>query len=179
MLRISVLAMSCMIIACGSNPQGITPPPVYYENPDSTWKVIWNLRSAYQNLDLEHYIGCFRDDFEFHFVSDPPLWDYWGLDVEEAFHEAMFEATEIDSIRLSIEISYEVESTSIPNGIECGCPFSLQVYADSGDGYWASGQAVFTLLEDSTGVWQIVMWFDYSDYKTPEAMTWAEIKQIW
>ncbi len=141
---------------------------VYHEFCDSAYKVLENLELAYKSMDLDHYLMCFRDDFEF-FLLETDWADYdgdgqtdqsWGLDLEEQFHEVLFEGGEVDQITLTL---------NIPQGVPYGdgklfqCDFQLKVYQGEG-GYQASGQADFICKQDSTsGEWLIWQWYDYSD----------------
>jgi len=151
-----------------------TPPP-YYQNCDSAYKVIANLQYAYLSRDLDKYMACFRDDFEFHLLatdwadySIPPdgvVDTYWGLDLEEQFHEAMFSA--VNSIELTLWGGYDHPWTGDPTGItrEMTRSFTLKVYTDGSGihGYQATGSAKFVIRPDSTGQYYIWQWWDESE----------------
>jgi len=78
---------------------------VYHEFCDSAYKVLENLELAYKSMDLDHYLMCFTEDFEF-FLLETDWADYdgdgqtdqsWGLDLEEQFHEVLFEGGGLDA----------------------------------------------------------------------------------
>lgn len=172
---------------CWTELKGGIPPQagdsLYYEPADSVWKVIANLRTAYENRDLERYGACLSSDFEFWFMDmslPAPVWTSWDLETEGMSHLFMFSDAEIDSLVLDLEPLLEVPSDSFPGGIECVCPFDLKLYIYPGSGFRATGEARFTLLQDSTDCWTIVSWRDESEFDMPrEAITWADIKRMW
>jgi len=153
-----------------------TEPPLYYSPADSAWKVLANPQMAYVNRDHDHYMQCFRDDFEFHLLEQD--WDdyngdgiidtYWGLDKEDEFHEAMFNGVEL--IELTFTGTQEYPWMSDPSGISLCLPrtFDLKVYTSIGGsggvtGYRASGSAQFICRPDEDGEWYIWQWFDESE----------------
>jgi len=153
-----------------------TEPPLYYSPPDSAWKVLANLQMAYVNRDHDHYMQCFRDDFEFHLLEQD--WDdyngdgiidtYWGLDKEDEFHQAMFNGVEL--IELTFTGTQEYPWMGDPSGISYCLPrtFDLKVYTSIGGsggvtGYRASGSAQFICRPDEDGEWYIWQWFDESE----------------
>jgi hypothetical protein len=152
------------------------PPPTYYENCDSAWKVIENLEYAYIARDIDLYLSCFRDDFEFHLLQVD--WDdytgdgiddtWWGLDLEEQFHEAMFPAVVLIELNFGSGVQWHPWSGD-PTGesLEGIYSFDLKVYTDlSGpqpEGYRATGQARFICRPDSTGEYYIWQWWDQSE----------------
>jgi hypothetical protein len=151
---------------------------LYYSHPDSTWKVIHNLRTAYVREDLLRYMECFGDDFEFWYIVDysPEQWGSWGPDTEWLCHEGMFGSPDVEGITLDLGIQSEFPSDSIPGGVECTCPFDLRVYLDPLGGFRALGIARFTLVQGADSTWAVVRWRDESDILDAlEATTWAEL----
>lgn len=154
-----------------------SPPPPYYSPADSAWKVVFNLQLAYVNRDHDHYMQCFRDDFEFHLLEQD--WDdyngdgiidtYWGLDTEDEFHEAMFNGVEQIELTFTGNMQYPYQGD--PTGESWSLPrtFDLKVYTSIGGsggvtGYRASGDALFICRVDSTsGEWYIWQWYDESE----------------
>jgi hypothetical protein len=142
---------------------------VYHEFCDSAYKVLENLELAYKSMDLEHYLMCFREDFEF-FLLEADWDDYdgdgvedqsWGLDLEEQFHEQLFEGGIVDNITLSLSIP---DPQQYGQGQLFQCNFDLKVYKPDGSGWQASGQADFLCLQDSvSGEWLIWKWYDESE----------------
>lgn len=154
---------------------GDDPPPTQYHSPvDSAYKVLENLEYAYISRDIGHYLGCFRDDFEFHLLEvdwndyndDGILDKYWGLDQEEAFHIIMF--NNVSSIDLGLDGNQQSPWTGDPTGqsYQLQRTFNLKVYtqANPPEGYMASGSALFICRPDTTtGEWYIWQWWDLSD----------------
>jgi hypothetical protein len=166
--------VAALLAACEpSTGPGYYGPP--WENPDSAYKVIENLEYAYDTMDLELYMSCFRDDFEFHLleVSWPP--ESWGFDTEESAHQSMF-GTVYD-----IDLAFEGGGESPWSGDSTGesweleRTFDLSVYMDEYTGFRASGQEVFICRPDGDGTWYVWEWFDLSD--TKERTTWGDIKK--
>ena len=145
----------------------------YYDFCDSAYKVIENLKYAYMTLDIDLYVSCFRDDFEFHLLEvdwadyngDSIIDTYWGLDLEEAFNENVFENSE--NIELTFLGNQEYEWSGAEPGqgyLELPRNFDLYVYTNSAgtEGFHAQGLARFVCRPDSTGEYYIYRWFDES-----------------
>ena len=182
-LRPVILAAAACALALSGcwNPfdpdEGDDPPPsVYYDFCDSAWKCVANLEYAYTARDIDLYLACFRDDFEFHLLQVD--WDdyngdgiddtYWGLDLEEQFHEAMFPAVVLIELSFGSGVQWQPWSGD-PTGqsLQGIYNFDLKVYTDiSGpqpEGYRATGQAKFICRPDSTGEYYIWQWWDQSE----------------
>ena len=156
-------------------PPGETPPPQYYDPCDSAWKVLKNLEYAYQARDLTHYMGCFRNDFEFHLLevdwgyyyggSEIDTW--WGLDLEEQFHDTMFKFVDDIDLTLSGTAEWPWSGDSTGQSWELQRTFDLKVYYTMAgspyQGSQASGVAIFVCRPDSIGEWYIWKWFDQSE----------------
>ncbi len=142
----------------------------YYAPVDSAWKVLKNLEYAYISMDIDHYMACFRSDFEFHlleidwddYTGNGEIDEYWGLAKEEQFHIAMFNA--LSSIELTLSGDSEFPWTGDPTNMSLALPrtFDLKVYTVGINGYCASGSALFICREDETGEWYIWQWWDQS-----------------
>jgi len=174
---ISVVITAVIVAGCWnpfSPDTGEDPPPQQYHNPvDSAYKVLENLEYAYISRDITHYIGCFRDDFEFHlqeidwddYNGDGIIDTYWGIDLEEDFHILMFE--NVASIELTLAGTQQSPWTGDSTGLSYQLPrtFDLKVYTDEAQssGYIASGSALFICRPDSTGEWYIWQWWDQSN----------------
>lgn len=150
------------------------PPtgPQYWENCDSAWKVVENLQFSYTARNIDRYLACFRDDFEF-FLLEVDFDDYdgdgiedqsWGLDLEEQFTIQMFNL--VTSIELTLWGGYEVPWTGDPSGetVDVMRLFDLKVYTDESgtQGFRANGQVNFYCRPDSTGQYYIWQWWDHS-----------------
>ncbi len=174
----SAIVSAILIVASCTDTTGPLPEPPGgppWAATDSAWKVIENLRYAYITIDLELYMSCFRDDFEFWPI--PVQQDsFWGYDIEEQFHQNMFDYVE------GIELLFWGDTESSWSGDSTGQSlalvrfFDLKVYCDLFISYTASGSTVFICRQDSADEWYVWKWFDHSD--TKEIRTWGEIKAL-
>ncbi|MCD4776516.1 MAG: hypothetical protein K8S15_10775 [Candidatus Aegiribacteria sp.] len=163
----------------GKAPQGPPWSPV-----DSSWKIIDNLEFSYNIRDVDLYMSCFREDFEFHPLLVGSLWcesarqdSCWGYEFEELCHQNMFEST--DSIELVVDGNHVTPWTGDSTGQSYALQrvFELTVYTEQAQaGYYrAMGSSVFVCRQDSTGEWYVWQWYDLSENK--ETVTWAVIKE--
>jgi hypothetical protein len=180
------------LIACGSPTEPALPDGPY----QTVGSVLDSLEASYNSMDLESYLDCFRDDFQFH-LKQEDYYDYdgdgiidslWGLDLETSFHEALF------TIATGVELTLEGTEESVWSGDSTGATllltraFDLIVYVDSAHstGYHASGSALFLCRQDAQNSWYVWQWFDESELKrlamdpcSPlEASSWGYIKYI-
>lgn len=171
-------------MACLTGPSNNIIPSAPWEPVDSAWKVIENLEYAYETKDLDLYMSCFREDFEFHLLEYNPHGNSakqdssWGYAEEEQIHQNMF--SDVPMIELTISCSSEVPWTGDSTGLsyQLQRDFDLWVYTSMfpAHGYRASGYGVFICREDSTGEWYIWLWWDQSE--TKEYATWGTIKMM-
>ena len=172
-----------------SNPTGIVTPVEPYPTAAS---VVDSLLSAYNAMDVESYLACFRDDFRYHFLlsewgqhwTEPWPEGWWGLVAEAAFHEVMFDQDII--VELTLSGTQESEWSGDTTGASMSLPrtFDLKIYTDS-TGYRATGSALFICRQDSLDAWYVWQWWDISQtceglfdgLPMPlEANTWSYIK---
>jgi hypothetical protein len=178
----ALLAVGIAVLAASGCWNPVDPPQgggsgvQYYEFCDSAWKVLKNLEYSYQSKDLDHYLSCFRDDFEFHLLEvdwddydgDGIIDEYWGLDLEDAFHEAMFGFVDVIDLTLSGTAEWPWPGDSTFQSWELQRTFSLKVYytipGSPYEGSQASGTALFICRKDTTtGEWYIWQWYDQSE----------------
>lgn len=173
---ISAVVTAVIVSGCWNPFSPDTEPgdEIQYHSPvDSAYKALENLQYAYISRDIDHYMDCFRDDFEFHLLEidwddyngDGLIDEYWGLDLEEEFHILMFD--NVFSIELLLSGTSQSPWTGDSTGLSLQLQrtFDLKVYTNEAhsDGYRASGSALFICREDSTGEWYIWQWWDDSD----------------
>ncbi len=174
-LMVSAAAALLLVAGCWNpfSPDTETGEEVQYHNPvDSAYKALENLQYAYESRDLDHYLDCFRDDFEFHLLQvdwddydgDGIIDEYWGLDLEEEFHQIMFNSVTAIELTLSGTAQSPWTGDSTGQSLQLPRTFDLKVYTDDAHqtGYRASGDALFICREDSTGEWYIWRWYDQS-----------------
>ncbi len=176
----SVFLTAVLLLTAGCDDTSTGPPP--WSSADSSHVVIENLEYAYNYMNLELYMECFRNDFVF--IMPVYMWgDYngdgiidvgWGLEAEEQIHQNMFENSPVESISLDLTIPEGVPD-SLGGGYIHYCDFQLFVYTDPWTGYRASGQARFFCRQDTTdGHWYIWKWVYESAEK--ENVAWATVK---
>jgi len=168
---VSAFTAVLLTLAClaGPDDRAVAGPP--WNPVDSAWKVIDNLELAYNTMDLDLYMSCFREDFEFHlpfqwgggYGKQDSFWGYW---LEEEFHQGMFNCGQVYSIDLQIEGTNQTPWTGDSTGasLQLNRAFSLYVYLDESqsEGYLAAGEALFICRKDSTGEWYVWKWWDQS-----------------
>jgi hypothetical protein len=178
-LASAIVSSILIVVACTSTdptgpevePQGGPP----WAATDSAWKVIENLRYAYITMDLELYMSCFRDDFEFWPL--PVQQDScWGYDIEEQFHQNMFDYVEVIELQFWGDTEYSWSGDSTGQSLALVRIFDLKIYVDLFYGFIASGGALFICSPDSTGEWYIWQWYDQSGIK--ESLSWGAIKAL-
>ncbi len=181
----SMLTAVLLSMACLTGPSSSTPPGAPWDTIDSAWKVIENLEYAYNARDIDLYMSCFREDFEFHLLWFDPHGNsakqdsFWGYDIEELYHQNMF--AYVNSIALTIYGTSESPWTGDSTGLSLQLPrtFDLKVYTNEAqsEGFRAAGSALFICRQDTTDdQWYIWQWWDLSD--TKESSTWGEIKAM-
>ncbi len=133
-----------------------------YLEPDSAWKVLENLQTAYSLLDIDGYISCLGDGFEFVYVEVDTTGERvetrWGADVEEEFHRAMFAEVERIDFALTGDGS-EPRPEAGEGSVAMERGFELEI-ATEGDHYETVGELLFVCRPDSAGRWAIVQWWD-------------------
>jgi len=181
----SVLTALLISMACLTGPDSSPPPSAPWDPVDSAWKVIENLEYAYNTMDIDLYMSCFREDFEFHLLCYNPHGcpakqdSFWGYAAEEQIHQNMFEV--VHAIELVITGSQESPWTGDSTGMSLQLPrtFDLKVYLDEAhtEGYRASGSTYFICRPDTTNdQWYVWQWWDLSD--TKEQTSWGALKEM-
>lgn len=191
--RIKIIALVSAIIsailitaACTSSdpigPEVELPGGPPWADADSAWKVIENLRYAYITMDLELYMSCFRDDFEFWPL--PVQQDTcWGYEFEEQCHQNMFDCVELIELQFWGDTEYSWTGDSTGQSLALVRQFDLKVYIDLSSGFYASGGALFICRPDSTGEWYVWKWYDQSggwhDHSEGREMNpWGVVKEV-
>lgn len=176
----SAIVSAILIVAACTSSDPIGPEVELPDGPpwaatDSAWKVIENLRYAYITMDLELYMSCFRDDFEFWPL--PIQQDTcWGYEFEEQCHQNMFDCVELIELQFCGDTEYSWSGDSTGQSLALVRQFDLKVYVDLVSGFIASGGTLFICRPDSTGEWYVWKWYDQSDVK--ENISWGSIKEV-
>lgn len=175
-MLVSAIIAAIIVAGCWNpfSPDTGDPSPVQYYTPvDSAWKVLKNLEYAYISRDIDHYLACFRGDFEFHlleidwadYTGNGEIDEFWGIDTEEEFHILMFNAVSAIELTLSGTTEYPWTGDTLQTSYALPRTFDLKVYTDGAHttGFRASGEALFVCREDSTGEWYVWQWWDQSE----------------
>ena len=159
------------------NPTEPYPPPSwsYHDPVDSSYKALENLEFAYVSQDIDHYMKCFRNDFEFNCISNGDTLS-WGFDTEESIHISIF--YQVCKMYLTLSGSEEYLWSADTTGSTLVLPreYDLKVFIvpDSAE-YQALGTAHFICRQDSMDEWYIWQWWDYPD---PGKDGWSDIKLL-
>lgn len=165
--------------ACLFSPEdgGDTANDEYYSPADSAWKVLANFQLAYQTRNLDAYLDCLHEEFEFvlletdwdDYDGDGIIDESWGRDIEEEFTTNMFSSSDAEYIELTLNGSTETtwfgDSTGVTKQLVRA--FDLKVYYYDEDnvqqGWRAQGDAIFLVKPNSAGEYQIWRWTDLSE----------------
>ncbi|RMH71934.1 MAG: hypothetical protein D6675_05560 [Gemmatimonadetes bacterium] len=170
------LFLALQVASCWNpfSPQQDKPEKIRPLAPNTPENVLSNLVLAYRQRDIELYLDCLADDFEFYlldedwadFDGDGETDQFWGLALEEQFTRNMFEQAwriELDDFRGTQSIT----DPSDPSGKSkiLKRSFTLRVWEteESVDPLPAQGEATFTLRPNEQGIWKIVKWVDESE----------------
>lgn len=177
-LALTVISVLLAGTACLFSPDSGegTGDPGYYTPADSAWKVLHNFQLAYQTQNLDAYLNCLHEEFEF-ILLEVDWDDYdgdgiedqsWGRDIEEEFTTNMFNSQEAEVIELTLNGNSEQPWYGDPTGqtLQLVRSFDLKVYYWDGDeqkGYRAQGDAIFLCKPDENDEYQIWQWQDLSE----------------
>jgi hypothetical protein len=180
-------AVSCAAVLVGgcSTPSSGPDIPAGPEFRDRTSpeNVLYNLELAYEEMDLDEYLDCLSEDFEFFPNEDdvnnpeldiPAVW--WKVD-EAAMHENMFAGdSDVETITLTLTIASITYDEGIPEDPLddtwiCTVDVDLRVNLVTGTTYLATAPSEFRMrididqpnpIPDPDDVlwWEINHWFD-------------------
>ena len=166
-----------MVLSCTTDP--MVEPPVQTAE-DSSRAVIEKLELSYVSMDLEMYLECLTEDFQF--VLDPVDWadwdgdgvvdSCWGRDIEEQIHEELFEGEDAIASELTLDIPEGVPDSV---GFLHQCDYDLKVFFSHG-GYLAEGVVDLYTRRDADGLWRIWKCRDYFEGKM--TISWGAVKVI-
>jgi hypothetical protein len=147
----------------------------YYTPADSAWKVIHNLQLAYTTKNIDAYMDCLHEEFEFFllevdwadYTGDGVIDESWGRDIEESMTTNMFNSYKAETIELTLNGTGDTEYPGDPTGDtrQLVRSFDLKVYyMDGGEqhGYRAMGDAIFLCKPNEDGEYEIWHWIDQS-----------------
>lgn len=149
----------------------------YHSPVDTPQKLLDNFQLAYQTKNIDHYMECLHEEFEFMLLETD--WDdytgdgvddeSWGRDTEEEYTGNMFASSEAEVVDLTLTGNIETEWYGDSTGVTLHLvrSFDLKVYfinpLGNQDGYHAVGDAVFLCKPNADGDYQIWRWEDQSE----------------
>ncbi len=157
-------AVSCAAVlvggcsTAGSGPDIPTGPQ--FRDRTSPENVVYNLELAYEEMDLEEYLDCLSEDFEFYpdeedvqdpLLDIPPIW--YKPD-ENNMHTNMFaDDSDVESITLTLTITNLVYYENEPgieedNTCRCDVEVDLRVNLVVGVTYLATAPSRFDMRRD-------------------------------
>lgn len=164
-LIMTLLAASCV---SGPGEEDHGGPP--WSNIDSAYKVIENLEYAYNTMDADLYMSCFRNDFEFHYWNDPstPYQDTtWGYTSEDSLHRNMFSSASKIQLDLYGTSSAPWSGDSTGQSLAIARTHDLTVYTNEAQTEYlsAAGSTFFICRKDTAEQWYVWLWYDQSEQK--------------
>jgi len=138
-----------------------------YLEPDSAWKVLENLQTAYMMQDIDGFLACLDEDMEFVLVhldsaSGEMVESRWGRDVEEEFHRALFDQAESVEFTLIAEDPGSTPDAGSDGSVEMERSYTLEIITE-GDHYETSGELIFVCRQETSGNWVIAEWWDVTE----------------
>ncbi len=201
-------AVSCAAVLVGGCSTTSSGPDIpegpEFRDRESPENVLYNLELAYEEMDLEEYLDCLSEDFEFFPCQDdvnnpdlniPAVW--WKVH-EQDMHENMFaDSSDVESISLtltimSIECDYGIPDDPFDDTCVYIMDVALLVHLITGDGFLATAPSEFHLRVDTDQQgpgnelwWEICYWFDLGGggrgavSGRVEDATWGSIKAMY
>ncbi len=196
-------AAVAVLVAAGCSNTSVSPDAGQVEEDPYPLRtgpsnVLQKLNEAYVAMDVEAYLDCLAEDFEFVLdpgdVNDPgnDLPPSWGKQAERDIHERMFsDTTNVDRIDLALtDISIDYDQGADPSD-----PADDRLtYLEQPDlrvviGYWTyitshEQEFVFMVDPDTTGpngeaLWEIVEWHEIDERSCLEDSSWGSIKALY
>ena len=174
--------------------------PTDYLHRNSPENVLHNIVTSYVWMNLEEYLDCMSEDFEFYpdeadvqdpDVQLPPVW--YKLD-EQNMHSNMFDdGSNVESIRLALTVLNIVYDQGVPEDdlddtCTCQVQVDLRVNLREGVTFLATAPSEFSMRVDTdqTGPggelwWEILEWHDLGDAGrvSGSRSSWGAIKALY
>jgi hypothetical protein len=190
---------ACLLPGCSTStgPEGVEVPDVHYFARTSPDSVMANLKLAYENEHLDHYMDCLAEDFTF-YPSPQTVAEYewipesWGRYDEFRIHQEMFEySVFVRDIFLSLLPQGDpvvIPGPTPEDPVMYEYVFGIDLRVDCQDSiqYVATAPSLFVLQVDLEGsaaegdtLWEIVDWYDLDEDGRPVLpTTWGELKAL-
>jgi hypothetical protein len=202
-------AVSCAAVLVGGCSTTSSGPDIpvdpQFRDRTSPENVLYNLELGYEEMNLEEYLDCLSEDFEFFPCQDdvndpdldiPAVW--WKIH-EQEMHENMFaDSSDVESITLTLTVASIVYDDGDPgdpldNTCVCVVDVDLRVNLYGALTYLATAPSLFHMrididqpnpIPDPDDVlwWEINHWFDLGGSKRgaeagrTEESSWGRIK---
>lgn len=96
LITVALLSMTAAGCIFSPSPGNDPPPPVeQYEPIVNPVSLINNLKLAYQKRDYDKFATLFHPDYQFRYLNQNLVEEYWGLDEELKIHRRMFRPADI------------------------------------------------------------------------------------
>ncbi|MCD6587367.1 MAG: hypothetical protein J7K88_02315 [Candidatus Fermentibacteraceae bacterium] len=178
-VMVSVVALVLAGSACLFSPEGGGESGVtdYFSPVDTPEKLLANFQLAYQTKNLDAYMDCLHEEFEFillevdwdDYTGNGEIDQSWGRDIEEQMTSNMFSSDQAEVIELTLDGNTETVWWGDPSGetLQLIRNFDLKVYFYQPDGtvsgFHALGIAKFLCKPNAEGDYQIWRWEDQSE----------------
>ncbi len=174
-----IVTLALVGSACLFSPDsgGEGPSSDYYSPVDTPEKLLSNFKLAYQTKNLDAYMDCLHDEFEFmllevdwdDYTGNGVIDESWGRDIEEDMTANMFSSDQAEIIELTLDGNTQTVwyGDSTGTTLQLVRSFDLKVYYYNPDGtvsgFHALGDAVFLCKPNADGDYQIWRWEDQSE----------------
>ena len=191
----ALLATALGISGCSN--RGCTCPDEVedlYKLRTSPENVLYNLKTAYVDMNLDEYIDCLAEEFEFHVNprdSGDPYWDIpetWNKAVEETIHRRMFaDDADVERVTLTLTSTSKEWNASDDLWRYTEAP-DLRITVTGDLTFLATSDQLFVLAidedrgdSDGEELWEIVEWHDLEEewHRLGEDSTWSSIKWLY
>ncbi len=178
-VMISVVALMLAGSSCIFAPKGKENGEVsdYYSPVDTPEKLLSNFQLAYQTKNLDAYMDCLHEEFEFRllevdwadYTGNGEIDESWGRDMEESYTGNMFASSKAEVIELTLDGNTQTVwyGDSTGTTLQLVKSFDLKVYyydpIGEVQGSHALGDAVFLCKPNAEGNYQIWRWIDQSE----------------
>lgn len=182
-LLCSLLIASCDIFQTRTPEQPNESGQVLFIQPDRPEIVIQNLINSLEGTSLQNYLACFSStEFTFNptnvsIADNPGIFGNWGIQEEQNYINNLFaEAQLLQGHRLIFNNErYEIQSETRQQFIAEYTLTMIHNRSSSGVPTTTTGELIFLILADDTGLWSIHSW---SDIETSTSFSWSDLKAV-
>lgn len=187
-LLLIILTASCGVFET-RNPEEPDTGKTLLNPPTSPAAVIGNFQTAVKELNTENYLACFSDSVsgssQYIFEPSqnakarfPSLFENWNKESERRAFTALKNSVGISSQVLMTLTNYTLMSSS-PDSSVYTADYTLEAdHTQSNTSKVFSGTMLITISPETSGLWTITRWRDYSLKNIPDSLnyTWSYLK---